>query len=745
MRYWKILMVLSLMVLPVMASAGIDNTRHDMISMGLSGQWTTSRGSCSFCHIPHGAQAERLWAGTYNTTYTANKGVVSNLCYTCHGNSNIVDPGQTSNRMFTGSSVHRQSKDAHTSSAKLNQGWNINTQAAGTALPYVASTDNNTSPMECTSCHDVHGKTALARPFLRAPIMRTATATPSLCEKCHAGRLADGSMGGNTNATTKLSAETAKSTHPIWDGSTIYDGRTTSPVTWVDNVNRPVRKDDGTLPTPVSGRNYWILGGHLDNDFSTASTMNGVACVSCHMVHGEDPTNSVSAGADAYNDALVGRLDDSGESICTMCHGSNPGAASTNSHGTSGSPSNATSSTSGHGLVISMPLAGTSPSAPHGGSTTLMCTSCHDTHYGNVNTPILVDNGVVAGAAGAWCTTCHTGTITTNAYGHHPAPGVSTQWNTAANDNLWDRSLLSTSNNSVDCVRCHRVHNARAKQGTLPGAQFLLTGNNWDNAVSSGDPKPTSKMCVECHSANPSTYTSGRTDGYGSHFVSQARGFTDCTTLPDIQGTTAGASDAPEKWGSLAADRKWLGGATIDNAFSKYGGQTFTFTAGAGARGGMICESCHSLTTAKFAKNLLGKFDNTAFSSTNDNTAGGDGICRGCHQIPAGTHATTGQTVSRTGNTLKTPPDTSYAVTPAATGYQYVAFSEGTNEMTCWGCHNTHDADTGAAAYILKKGAASTTSGTNTNTDERAANVTNAGYPSLNFTPLCAGCHTSYK
>jgi hypothetical protein len=169
-----------------------------------------------------------------------------------------------------------------------------------------------------------------------------------------------------------------------------------------------------------------------------------------------------------------------------------------------------------------------------------------------------------------------------------------------------------------------------------------------------------------------------------------------------------------------------------DNGYSKYGKQLFWTNAGVPAdTGDMLCESCHSLQESVSGAGeplLLGNWNEAGVTATADD------ICDGCHGIPSGTHATTGLTVSRTGAVVNT--DTSSYADANPTGEaKYLA----DDIMECMSCHEVHDANTGAGAFILRAGATDASMGTATGDGRAGVNGL------TDFTDLCAACHSTYR
>ncbi|NIS75775.1 MAG: hypothetical protein GTO08_10980, partial [Deltaproteobacteria bacterium] len=90
------IVLLSLLVVGVVifsgtsAQAAVGGTVHDIDAYtgpgGGSGTADTAMGgTCSYCHIPHGALGDRLWPSSPVVTGDAWKDTtVGNLCWSCH-------------------------------------------------------------------------------------------------------------------------------------------------------------------------------------------------------------------------------------------------------------------------------------------------------------------------------------------------------------------------------------------------------------------------------------------------------------------------------------------------------------------------------------------------------------------------------------------------------------------------------------------------------------------------------------
>ena len=156
-------LAVGLVVLSVPAAvfAGVNGTPHDMV--GFAGTYANEE-LCFACHIPHGAQGEKLWNAD-TTGAVAGMGNVERLCYTCHD-------------------------------ATVATTYDVFDKADGLI-------DHTLVGGECSgdgACHDVHNQPAVGGDFLAEGI----AASGSKCENCHditmfgaASALGDHTVAGN--------------------------------------------------------------------------------------------------------------------------------------------------------------------------------------------------------------------------------------------------------------------------------------------------------------------------------------------------------------------------------------------------------------------------------------------------------------------------------------------------------------------------------------------------------------------
>ena len=364
-----------------------------------------------------------------------------------------------------------------------------------------------------------------------------------------------------------------------------------------------------------------------------------------------------------------------------------------------------------------------------------------------------VDNRIGDGdAAGILqCGDCHNGTGAHNWSGSGQV-GLDPDWwpvnngRTEADDILTELAL--SAGTSAVCELCHYT----MRDGTIdlvnPGSPTHASGSDWDtDKYGQGD--------YEKH-------------GDGTHFlgnVNVGQGATIIWTdgwLGPFPGALFDATT--ESWRNTNATKAYTG-------WSRWG------TATAGDH--LVCESCHELEPDKNEPNsklllywFAEDFDNAAQAGDNDETSF---FCEGCHSLngPDGTHAMSGDTVSRTNMVLINDaasnsfellratligtgtPD----ITPAgAPGTSTFPGDVGSHLMNCDSCHQVHDANSQSMTYILEAPDPNVGEGSDTGLYDRGipnhgapysggyphpqSNLTGIdGFPELNYTGFCDQCH----
>jgi len=635
--------------------SAVVGSRHDVNASGNAYETTLGAlsvfGTCSACHIPHGAGADRLFPSAPSGV---TGGFFGPLCASCHTSQGFSSGGAD---IWGNNSVYNA--DAHgleiDTGGVFLTGLGNDYSLGSTVLNYLDAATNpkGLNQIECLSCHDVHN-TNSNRPFLLVSL-------ETLCQECHTNRV------NNVLATTGYANPI--STHPsgpLFTGDMLaLSGVVTT------GANSPIVLGPAivaNLDAGVGGSDWldvaWNSGGHLEG--------GGVGCVTCHNVHWDDNTAPV-----AVTFFLGITPDNNGganNAFCEYCHqGSNAGSAGLYFWNPGATVFSHPNDDVGSVLIdssqdVTLPLGTfTTTSAQTGtGLSGIVCTSCHGVHRGDStntetepNSPILLNYNEAA--FNNVCDACHQ-TFGTGMK-HHPIIGsYATAGNTAG-------GLTCQGGDTEGFNTCHG--------GSTNGG----AAHNRLTSLAAGLDTNYSAMCVVCHTTNPSTYTITTpytASGLASHFVGDA-------DAAGFGARTTGATGVIRSAGVDTGLANWVGSGLP----SKWGATAYT----------IICESCHRLANG----NLIGGDGNTmmlleasgmAAETAAASVAGAGGyttvpyLCTGCHLIPSGTHP------------LADADGTAYAFT-ASTGQAYTTTGVTVN---CESCHSPHDADTATGSYILDGG-----------------------------------------
>lgn len=675
------------------AIAGVVNSNHDMTFK--YGAIDPKAGACSFCHVPHKAGGSKLWASAITTGTGWRSEVISNLCYTCHGSTTYS--GAQEILPFGVAGKHGRTVATLTGFGDI------------AALPGTVPVSSTDSDLKCTSCHDVHANEN--RPFIRYMGAVGTFDFQAHCQTCHPNR-ANAAGRGVTNsiaATNGPAGAGNYSQHPTDVAIAAAGGRQE---TFIGTIAAQFGIVGGVQGIGTGG---WNLGGHRNANLLNAGNMT---CATCHAVHSNETANYAAAdGAGnvdtdlALNYAHLEVLNPEptvvSAAICTGCHANDavmgPGSVGV-SHPIDTLPG--TWAIGGTALGAGFPTGALNP-GKWGTSGAIVCQSCHDMHYGAPNTSLLrgtIDTPVATSNAN--CNACHAGTTMPN---HHPAGVVNSaaapvSRSTAFN---WATMVFGTATatnayafgagNIMTCGTCHGGAGAHNNVGGFPGLTSLNTASD---------------MCVECHSTNPSQYTSTvnrAADGSGT-VAMQASHY-----LGDI----------------LTAGYKRAANWTTTGLASKYGV--------GGTNGFLICESCHTLKLvsgvptvsnngAGYSGAVRGTADpkghvglllehngnnNTVFNATNAGVEAD--MCTGCHGgSPTGGTAAAGTATHPTISMGMAASATAAIVTKVGTAAEQgtvslIPGSAPANMVNCESCHRPHDAAAGSGALILEAaGTAST-------------------------------------
>lgn len=220
----SLLMIAAVLLFAVPAMAAIKDTKHNLGSSG-TGTFKTGVTSeiCIFCHTPHNAGGQGpLWnrtttaAGTTYSSPTLNNTpdvaylnsavAVAPLCLSCHdgatglGSAIVNKFDKTALVGFTdtitgGASLSTDLSNDHPVGMQYNPGLDLSPYGVTGLRTAQASfpTDPTTGPqtgwfrtggaysnmMDCSSCHDVHGKDGNPK------FLRRSNASSNFCITCH--------------------------------------------------------------------------------------------------------------------------------------------------------------------------------------------------------------------------------------------------------------------------------------------------------------------------------------------------------------------------------------------------------------------------------------------------------------------------------------------------------------------------------------------------------------------------------
>ncbi|MBI5416606.1 hypothetical protein HZA55_01455 [Candidatus Poribacteria bacterium] len=513
--------------------ATVANSGHDIIS-GASHYGVSlieNQGTCSFCHIPHGASGPRLNPKEMNAGDKEIIGEVGQICNKCHDgtwsfapniNASILYPLSSNN----GSSHPMVDDDSTPDTQQFRSGW-----------PYTYdTTDDNPATteitrIECTSCHSVHeqnnGKPvtqsyAKKGNFLNAPVFDTsykAMFNPPLTTK-FGGTNSYDSVYDTATAPAKLFCtychinrayeQSGMGTHPInktgsftqYTGSGVY-----------------INRDRFAIYETTPIQSYQDLdpkGGHL-SAFETGT----VICNTCHKAHGAAPgKNLLVIDNNIYRsvDSNVTYAKAVSNSLCIDCHSVKPSLSDTSkvyfAHPV-GVYTTDLISTRGNNLYINIPEGW--PVMDSTERKGIVCLSCHKVHGARKDTKMLRPNENGNKGDKRICDDCHcpnpqpidisrvkgpendtTNPLSRNVHGSESHPVKVTLRTSDDTTVLWPNNdwlrlfdtsgaqintALATKNNGyLSCETCHNVHRAYSSLSIV----------EWPGDVYS-------EICVGCH------------------------------------------------------------------------------------------------------------------------------------------------------------------------------------------------------------------------------------------------------
>lgn len=690
--------------LPPSAQAGVSGSRHDM-TLAPSPQYDTlaafaDYGACSACHVPHGAQGARLFP---NVPVGGAGGFFGPLCQTCHAISVINDVNiNTDNTVMN--LAHGLDPDQLTLAGDDHQ------IVATSNLPYTSGDAPSPDPndIECLSCHDVHNTASNFRPFLQV-------ALDTLCESCHTNR-----VNAATATTGTANAFGGGSTHPA---GTAFNGDVSGIASAGAGGDSPFVAGWGTEYVPTNtgeaGGSEWIdpnWDSGLQLEAQGAAGTASIDCISCHNVHhDEDDTGAWVTdpylGIVAEDQGTAGQNND----FCEYCHqGANVAASA---GGYFWNPGNTAFSHPNDDVAAADPSVtantawmgalGTTSATVGTAASGLVCTSCHGIHPQNATTPETEANSpILLNHAQASpmniCTECHS--FAGLGFNHHPVGGS-----------------YATAGNTPGGVTCGggdlapgigTCHSASGSNGSVAHNRTAPLGSPSTGAWGAG------YMCTQCHTVNPSVYTTTTpytAAGEASHFVGETT-----AALWTNGRTTDNGSGGIQSAGSGG---NWTGS-----------GLPSLFQDGGVAGNVLVCESCHRLANGNIQDGdgatmmlveVSGADNSTvavpAVPSAADYT-GAPYLCTGCHFVPGGTHPL-----------LLAGGSTAYVIGGNAEGQTYTT----ADNMNCESCHSPHDAETSSGSYILDGAAAGAT--------DYGAGAGMDVEPIIDYTTFCAVCHGAFQ
>jgi predicted CXXCH cytochrome family protein len=295
---------------------------------GPHGGYTATTDACAGCHRAHTAVGPKLLVAS--TTY--------DLCMTCHGaagtgaNTNVLD-GVYANRAVParsegtanggllggGFANARMATDGGTTSASgaTTSTHNVNGTAAGTvwgfgAISATANTGASGVAMDCTSCHDPHGKAS-----------STGLPTYRILRDQPHGALGGAAFSASTLADVGgVSALPDPVTKTYTVGAASYFGQDygtlgTSLASWCSTCHQRYMAQTADAETSSGDAVYTYR--HV------SSGVGGPNCLSCHVAHGSashmsgyaDSAGGQPGNTSATDSALL-RLDNRG--VCQGCH-----------------------------------------------------------------------------------------------------------------------------------------------------------------------------------------------------------------------------------------------------------------------------------------------------------------------------------------------------------------------------------------------------------------------------------------
>jgi predicted CXXCH cytochrome family protein len=311
----------------------------------------------------------------------------------------------------------------------------------------------------------------------------------------------------------------------------------------------------------------------------------------------------------------------------------------------------------------------------------------------------------------------------------------------------------------INDTRLDELPKSQGMSATCELCHYILRNPAYDPAVDVAT-SPTNTAANDWNIADYPPAGEYQKIGDGTHFLGQVSGTFDWTAGSLDEGATA----------FDARTTSWTNSNPEGQGWSRWG----TVTAGEH----LVCESCHEIEPDKNepgSKLLLYFFAEDTNNAANHNGTSSK-FCEGCHGAkgPPETHVMSGDTVSRTGQTIDTDNSNGYELlsgqAPVGTpnplswlgglpGVSTFPGGAAADRMSCDSCHQVHDANTNSRTYILDAPEPNVRPGADLVDYERGVPPVHAapftdglshplgntdgagGLPDLDYTGFCDQCH----
>jgi predicted CXXCH cytochrome family protein len=486
------------------ASAGIDNSHHDIR------HYLPEKDACLVCH----ARKDSNYYGLMENDLGTFGGQCVFLCHSGKGilaetDTLVPRPGPSVNSADYGvvqapdytAVFFTKSHGRWPDNLKNGSGRPAPWPPANLSWPAVATG----TPLECTSCHSVHDNSY--PPFLLSPLAAEYPALDGFCDKCHHER-ATGNMSGPPDGN-----------HPV---DFIVDNAIAA--TRTDNGRHPRRiriqsygRADGTgsvnvfdVPAPaakaLNDKNVaWDMGGHLASDRGEAMkawTPRGgrqqMGCYTCHAAHRPNTSGERNLNVIRTIDAENGW-----NPICVGCHGAATTLAGDREEWNVGMtpwghPSGANTRKDANDQYVTSvgnlkfriaPISYLTRQAGNqfGANGELLCTTCHRVHFGVPGSKGLVDIGQRGRSI---CKQCHNGSGIPNLTDWSKGGTVLTGHNAANVHHVTSGPVRLSTTSGPD---------PHSKSNESPATKLFIQAPRWANPVTGLGDLSTGMDCPDCH------------------------------------------------------------------------------------------------------------------------------------------------------------------------------------------------------------------------------------------------------